>query len=366
MAAHVLPPTDLCRRLGIALPIVQAPMAGGWTTPALVAAVANAGGLGMLAAARLSANDLRLQVEAVRAATDRPFGVNFLLAPPDPAPGDAGEMQRALDRGRERFGLAAGPAQPKLPASQLAEQLAYVSEARVPIVGFAMGDPAPLVARIKERGGFVIAMATTVADAMRLEASGADAIVAQGREAGGHRSLLDAATSVDPPLVGTMALVPQVVDAVRVPVIAAGGIMDGRGVFAALSLGAQAAQLGTRFLLARESGAFAAYRRRLCEATETDTVMTRAISGRPARALRNELVRAVDGAATPALPWPYQALAADDIYRAAVGSADTDWAPLLAGQGLRLARAEASAAEIVESLVSGAAAVRERWGFATP
>ena len=151
----------------------------------------------------------------------------------------------------------------------------------------------------------------------------------------------------------------------RVPVIAAGGIMDGRGVFAALSLGAQAAQLGTRFLLARESGAFAAYRRRLCEAAETDTVVTRAISGRPARALRNELVRTVDGASTPPLPWPYQAMAAGDIYRAAVAAGDTDWAPLLAGQGLRLASGEASAAEIVESLASGVAAARERWMTAT-
>jgi len=361
MAPRSLPPTALCRRLGIELPIIQAPMAGGWTTPALVAAVAQAGGLGMLAAARLSADELRMQVEAVRAATDRPFGVNFLLAPPDPAPGDASEMQRLLDRGRARFGLGVGPAQLRLPASQLGEQLAYVSEARIPIVGFAMGDPAPFVARIKEHGGFVIAMATTVDDALRLEASGADAIVAQGAEAGGHRSILDGAAGAHPPLVGTLSLVPQVVDAVRVPVIAAGGIMDGRGVFAALSLGAQAAQLGTRFLLARESGAFAAYRRRLCEANETDTAMTLAISGRPARALRNELVRTVDGASTAPLPWPYQALAADDIYRAAVAAGDPDWAPLLAGQGLRLARAETSAREIVESIADGVVAARERW-----
>ena len=162
-------------------------------------------------------------------------------------------------------------------------------------------------------------------------------------------------------LIGTLALVPQVVDAVHVPVIAAGGIMDSRGVLAALALGAHAAQLGTRFLLARESGAFAAYRRRLCEAAETDTVMTLAISGRPARALRNELVRTVDGAGTPALPWPYQALAADDLYRAAVGAGDTDWAPLLAGQGLRLAREEASAAEIVASIASGLVVPRQRW-----
>jgi nitronate monooxygenase len=326
-----------------------------------VAAVANAGGLGMLAGARITADQLRVQVAAVRALTERAFGVNFLLAPPDPAPHDASLMQKALDRGRAKFGLPRGSATLSLPASQLGEQLAYVCEAKVPTVGFAMGDPAPFVARIKDSGGFVIAMASTVDDAVRLEASGADAIVAQGSEAGGHRSLLDAAASADAPLIGTFSLVPQVVDAVSVPVIAAGGIMDGRGVFAALSLGAQAAQLGTRFLLARESGAFPAYRRRLCEATEVDTVMTRAISGRPARALRNELVRTVEGASSPPLPWPYQALAADEICRAAVGAGDADWVPLLAGQGLRLARAEASVAQIIEAILNGADAVRERW-----
>jgi nitronate monooxygenase len=357
---HALAPTPLCRRLGIELPIVQAPMAGGWTTPALVAAVCNAGGLGMLAGARISADALRTQVDAVRALTARPFGVNFLLAPPDPAPHDAGPMQRALDRGRAKLGLPRGPARLSLPASPLGEQLAYVCDAKVPIVGFAMGDPAPFVARIKDYGGFVIAMACSVDDARRLEASGVDAIVAQGSEAGGHRSLVDAASTAEAPLIGTLALVPQVVDAVGVPVIAAGGIMDGRGVFAALSLGAQAAQLGTRFLLAHESGAFPSYRRRLCEARETDAVMTLAISGRPARALRNELVRTVDGAGAP-LAWPYQALAADDIYRAAVAADDADWAPLLAGQGLRLARGEATAAQIIEALMNGVLAARERW-----
>jgi nitronate monooxygenase len=342
--------TALCERVGIELPIVQAPMAGGWTTPALVAAVANAGGLGMLAAARITAEQLREQIDAVRAATDRPFGVNFLLAPPDAAPRDAAAMQRVLDEGRAALGLPPGQAtSPALPPSQLQQQIDLVGAARIPIVSFAMGDPAPFVGRLRQQGCFVIAMATTVDDALRLEAAGADAIVAQGAEAGGHRSTLDA-PGEDVPLVGTFALVPQVVDAVKVPVIAAGGIMDGRGVLAALALGAQAAQLGTRFLLASESAAFGAYRRQLLEAVETDTVVTRALTGRPARALRNALLRAVDRAGTPPLPWPYQALVANDLYRAAIDRDDADWAPLLAGQGLRLARSEAPAGEIVAAL----------------
>ena len=342
--------TTLCERLGIELPIVQAPMAGGWTTPALVAGVANAGGLGFLAAARITAAQLREQIDAVRAATDRPFGVNFLLAPPDPAPRDASTMQRALDEGRAKLGIPVGqPAALTLPPSQLQAQIDHVCDARIPIVSFAMGDPSPFIDRLKRLDIFVIAMATTVDDARRLEAAGVDAIVAQGSDAGGHRSTLEPPGD-EVPLVGTFSLVPQVVDAVKVPVIAAGGIMDGRGVLAALALGAQAAQLGTRFLLARESAAFPAYRKRLREAAETDTVVTRSLTGRPARALRNALVRAVERADTPPLPWPYQAVAADDLYRAAINADDADWAPLLAGQALRLARDEASAAEIIAAL----------------
>ena len=333
--------TALCERFGIELPIVQAPMAGGWTTPALVAAVANAGGLGMLAAARITAEQLRVQIDAVRAATDRPFGVNFLLAPPDAAPRDAEAIQRVLDEGRAVLSLPPGQATPPaLPPSQLQQQIDLICAARIPIVSFAMGDPAPFVGRLKQQGCFVIAMATTVDDALRLEAAGIDAIVAQGGDAGGHRSTLDTPGED----------VPQVVDAVKVPVIAAGGIMDGRGVLAALALGAHAAQLGTRFLLASECAAFGAYRRRLLEAVETDTVVTRALTGRPARALRNALVRAVERAGTPPLPWPYQALVADDLYRAAIDRDDADWAPLFAGQGLRLARSGAPAGEIVTAL----------------
>lgn len=345
--------TALCMRLGVDLPIVQAPMAGGWTTPALVAAVSNAGGLGMLAAARLSLDQLREQIDAVRRLSARPFGVNFLLAPPDAMPSDVAGMQRALDAGRSRLGLAPGATSLELPPSPMNAQFDLVCQAAVPVVSFAMGDPGRWVDRAKASGAFVMAMATSVADALRLQAAGVDAIVAQGSEAGGHRSTLDLPSGVEAPLVGSLALVPQMVDALQVPVVAAGGIMDGRGVLAALVLGAQAAQLGSRFLLATESGSFAAYRRRLIEATETDTVITRALTGRPARAFHNEAIRAVDATAAPVLGWPYQALAADDIYAESVRQNDIEWAPLFAGQGLRMARECSSAAEIMASLEAG-------------
>ena len=228
--------------------------------------------------------------------------------------------------------------------------MALAIEAGIPIVSFAMGSPAPYVDRLHAAGAFVIGSATTVAEALEVESAGADAVVAQGAEGGGHRSTFVARAPADTPLIGTMALVPQVVDAVRIPVIAAGGIMDGRGVAAALALGAQAAQLGTRFLLAEEAGTTPGYRRRLLDATETDTVVTDVFTGRVARALRNALVEEFARAGAKPLPWPRMTLAATDIYRASL-AADGDWAPLLAGQGLRMARRVQPAAEIVAELV---------------
>ena len=162
-----------------------------------------------------------------------------------------------------------------------------------------------------------MAMITTVAEARQVVDGGVDIVVAQGAEAGGHRSTFQLAPHGDLPLVGTMALVPQVVDAIRVPVVAAGGISDGRGLAAALALGAAGVQLGTRFLVALESDVFAAYRERLLTAAETDTVMTRAFTGRPARSLRNRFLDQYAEAGTPPLAWPLQSLAAEDIYSAA-------------------------------------------------
>jgi nitronate monooxygenase len=339
--------------LGIPGPIIQAPMAGGWTTPALVAAVAEAGGFGNLAGARLTTDQLRAQIREVRSRTARPFGVNFLI-PAVPAEDVAGGLDHPLlTRIRARLGLPPPPPPP--PTATVDEAVDIAIGARVPVVSFAMGSPAPYVERLKAAGVAVLATATTVAEAEAAAAAGADAIVAQGSEAGGHRSTFTAGRPADIPLVGTMALVPQVVDAVPVPVIAAGGIMDGRGVLAALALGAEAAQLGTRFLLAAESGAPHAYRRRLIEAVETDTVVTDVFSGRAARGLRNAFVDAFAEAGLSPLPWPRQVQAAADIYRASLES-DGSWAPLLAGQGLRLARREQSAADIVGELLRAVAA----------
>jgi nitronate monooxygenase len=341
-------------RLGISHPVIQAPMAGGWTTPALVAAVANAGALGTLAGARLTAREIRAQIEETRRRTDRPFGINFLI-PKVPAEDLAGGVEHPLlDAVRRRLGTP-GPSAPAVPFATGEEGVAVAIECRVPVVGFAMGSPAPFAERLHDAGALVIGSATTVDEALEVEAAGADAVVAQGAEGGGHRSTFVARAPADTPLVGTMALVPQVVDAVRIPVIAAGGIMDGRGVAAALALGAQAAQLGTRFLLADEAGTPSSYRRRLIEAKETDTVVTDIFTGRVARSIRNALVEEFARTGARPLPWPRQSIAATDIYRASLAG-DGDWAPLLAGQGLRMARRSQPAAEIVAELLSFAGA----------
>jgi nitronate monooxygenase len=210
----------------------------------------------------------------------------------------------------------------------------------------------------------VIVMASTVEDAVRAVEGGADAVVAQGAEAGGHRSAFDLPDEGEVPLVGTFALVPQVVRAVGVPVVAAGGLMDGRGLAAALALGAEGGQLGTRFLGAAESGAPESYRRRLREAHDVDTVITRAVSGRPARGIRNRLVDALEAAGPPALGWPRQAWASADLRAAAERLDEPEMLALFAGQAAGLSGPSRPAGDIVREVVAEAAAVLR--GLAPP
>ncbi len=200
-------------------------------------------------------------------------------------------------------------------------------------------------------------MASSVEDAVRAVEAGADVIVAQGSEAGGHRSTFDVPADGVVPLVGTFALVPQVVAAVDVPIIAAGAVMNGRGLAAALALGADGVQMGTRFLVAAESGAPEGYRRRVSQARDTDTVITRAVSGRPARGIRNRLVATLEAAGPPALGYPAQAGATGEIRAAGAARNDPELMALWAGQAAGLSGAGQSAREIVEEVVAEAAAV---------
>jgi nitronate monooxygenase len=202
-----------------------------------------------------------------------------------------------------------------------------------------------------------MAMASTVADAVRSVEAGADVIVAQGSEAGGHRSSFDVPADGVVPMVGTFALIPQVVAAVDVPVVATGGIMDGRGLAAALALGADGVQMGTRFLMAAESGVPEGYRRRLAGARDTDTVVTRAVSGRPARGIRNRLVEELEAAGPPGLGFPAQGGASADVRAAAAAADDPELIALWAGQAAGLARTSEPAGRLVEQTVEEARSV---------
>jgi nitronate monooxygenase len=328
------------RKLGfeIRIPVVQAPMAGGnITTPELTAAVSNSGGLGSLAAGYLGAREVEQAIRKTRGLTPRPFAVN-LFAPGSrqPLSGDVGTQLRLLSPIHDRLGLDP-PAMPDRVAELFSEQIEVILAAKIPVVSFTFGLlPEDTMARLHAQGAFVMGTATTVAEAKMLEAAGADAVIAQGSEAGAHRGTFE--VPAEPPLVGTIALVPQIVDAVQLPVVASGGIMDGRGIVAALALGASAVQMGTAFLTCDECGAPAAHKRAVLDAADDSTSLTRAFSGRWARGIRNRFMEASRRSGAEPLSYPWQNSLTTPMRAAAGKKGDPDYLSLWAGQGTRLAR----------------------------
>jgi nitronate monooxygenase len=332
--------TDL---LGLEQPVLQAPMAS-VATPELAAAVSRAGGLGALGSAMLAPDELRRQAAAVRERTDLPFQLNFFCHAPPRLDADVKQSGRAGVAGLyEELGLGEPPEPTTPPIAFDVARLEALLDIRPPVVSFHFGVPEQeALTACREAGMRILASATTVSEARELERRGVDAVVAQGAEAGGHRGSFLVEGDDGP--VGTLALVPQVVDAVGVPVIAAGGIADGRGLAAALVLGAGAAQVGTAFIGCPETAAAPAYGRALESAEAEATTITRAFSGRPARALRNRMTAEV----REPLPYPAQLSLTGPLMEAADGLL-----PMWAGQGAALARA-APAAEVVADLVEGA------------
>lgn len=334
--------TALTDRLGLAHPIIQAPLAGGGDTPALVAAVSEAGGLGSIGAAYLSPAQIVETAEAVRARTKRPFAINLFAPLPDAAPGDGARAVARVAPFFAELGLPA-PAVPALAASAFPAQLAAAIESGAAVFSFTFGLlPAEAIAVLRHRGMLLAGTATTVEEAVALERAGVDAVVTQGSEAGGHRGGF--AAVFESAMIGTMALVPQVVDAVRVPVIASGGIMDGRGLAAALALGAGAAQLGTAFLTCDEAGVPEAYKAAILAAREAETRLTRAFSGRPARGIVNRFMTELDRDPDAILPFPQQNALTRPLRSAAAVQGKAEYLSLWAGQGLRLARRQTAAA----------------------
>lgn len=346
--------------LGVRHPILLAGMAGGSTTPELVAAVTRAGGLGVFGASGMTTEALAEHVERAVARANGPVGVNVLLAPPAPEPSGVEAMHAVLDGLRAELGLAARPARPA-PGRAL-DLLRAGLEAGASVASVALGDPADAVAIAREHGAPTIAMVTCVRDAIAAEAAGADVIVAQGSEAGGHRSEI-VGSGAAPSLVGVMALVPQIARAVAAPVVAAGGIMTGAGLVAAQALGAAGAQLGTRFLGSAESGAPDAWKARLASSFDEETVVTAAVTGRPARAIRNRLVDIMGAPdAPPNLGWLRQSAAQADIVQAAGLAGRDDLLFLLAGQAAGLSPVGTPAEAIVAEIVAEAAETRARLG----
>ena len=343
--------TALTETLGISHPIIQAPLAGGGDTAELVAACSGAGALGFIGAAYLTSEQIAERAAAVRRLTGRPFGINlFAPQPLAKLPADAAAAIALVAPYFEELGLEA-PGEPSPQADPFEAQLAVALESGARVFSFTFGLlPANAVSAAKARGLVLIGTATTVTEALALQESGVDAVVCQGSEAGGHRGTFEG--SFESALVGTLALVPQVVDAVRLPVIASGGIMDGRGVAAALALGASAVQMGTAFLTCAEAGVPEAYKRAIMGAHASDTRMTRAFSGRLARGIVNRFMADVD-AAGPArlLPFPLQNALTRPLRNAAANAGRSEFLSLWAGQGLGLARRQ-SAAELVARLVA--------------
>jgi len=339
---------NFCRKYGLSIPVVLAPMGGGPSTAELVAAVSNAGGLGSLAAAYSNAERIQQDIAAIRKLTKRPFAVN-LFSPQAQLPLSDG-VQAVADFLRpyhERLGLKA-PELPQKPIENFDEQLDAVAKAAPPIVSFTFGLlPQKASDRLKSQGTYLMGTATTVDEARQLERAGVNAVIAQGSEAGAHRGTF--AVPAEEALIGTVALVPQVVDAVRVPVIASGGIMDGRGLVAALALGASAVQMGTAFLACKEAGTNAAYREALKRGCGDATTLTRAFSGRMARGLSNEFIAKWNASGLQHLPYPWQNAFTQPMRRAAASAGQAGLLSLWAGQGLSMLR-ETTAEQLMKDL----------------
>ncbi|MFT4819760.1 MAG: nitronate monooxygenase [Candidatus Azotimanducaceae bacterium] len=342
--------------LDIEHPIIQAPMAGS-SNPIMVAAISNAGGLGSYGAAPLSTDALRETIRAIRSLTAKPFNINLFATATEKfdaraAPGD-GYLELLTSFHRElELGDIPTPQSLFGPAD---DQLQILIDEQVPVISFHFGIEAHQVDAIHKAGLKVLCSATTVDEAQYLDSLGVDAIIAQGAEAGGHRGTFIG--SAEHALIGTLALVPQVVDRVATPVIAAGGIMDGRGIVACAALGASAVQMGSAFLGCDELGLNKAWKEGLAHSTASDTVVTRAISGRPARGLRNRYITEVESLTEPLLPYPLHYSMSAPLRKAATKANNSDFLVMWAGQGVGLFR-QMPAAELISVLNAEVAEIR--------
>lgn len=347
--------TRITGMLGIEHPIIQGPFGGGFSSVELVAAVSGAGGLGSFGAHNVKAADIGPLADSIRARTDKPFALNLWVSCVDE--GGQGLSAEGYANARalfEPYYRELGITPPPPPENHVEDYEAQVDaliEARPTVFSFVFGVPsADVLARCRAAGIKTLGAATTVAEAKALADAGVDIVLATGLEAGGHRpSFLKAA---EQSLVGTLALVPQVRDAVDVPVVAAGGIADARGVKAAFALGADAVQIGTAFLACEQSNTSDLHRDLLFNTSADDSVLSRAYTGRLARFLPNRFVEFMDARPAERLPFPLQAWFATPLKKAALAADKPELASFYAGQGAPLLR-HRNAADLMAALTKG-------------
>ncbi|QFF99647.1 nitronate monooxygenase [Psychrobacillus glaciei] len=333
---------EITELLGLDFPIIQAPMAGGVTTSKFVATVSNNGALGMIGAGYLSAHQLRQQIREVKQLTANNFGVNLFVPNYFELIEDEVEMMNKLLKHYHGelnipFEKLILPTLESVFHSYM-EQIQVIMEEKVPICSFTFGVPTlDVMKKLKQHNIISIGTATTVVEVVAIERLGMDAVVVQGSEAGGHRG--NFISDHEESLIGLSSLIPQVVDNISIPVIAAGGIMDGRGLMAALCLGAKAVQMGTAFLTCEESGAHPVHKEAILDSKVEDTTLTRAFSGKWARGIKNKFIKEMqDQASIPS--FPVQNVLTQSIRKSSANQNNKDYMSLWSGQNSALARNE--------------------------
>ncbi len=341
---------NLSQQLHIKYPIIQAPMAGGATTPALVAAVSNAGGLGSLGAGYMKPDDIKRAIKDIRLLTDKPFAVNlFVPEQAEASRSQIADMMQLIGQSCKELKFNIPPISPPY-APSFDEQINVVVQEKVPIFSFTFGIPDPSwIKKLKRNNTLLIGTATNKEEAILLEKNGIDFIVAQGSEAGGHRGTFMGEAE------NSLSCLPELVADlnanVKTPIIAAGGIMDGKDIVASLSQGAQGVQIGTAFLTCDESGIHPTYKSALLNASKDNTVLTRAFSGKLARGINNQFISRMKLHENETLPYPIQHTLTSTMRKESAEQHNTDFMSLWAGQSVHLAKT-ISTAELMGKLIS--------------
>ncbi|WP_080873585.1 NAD(P)H-dependent flavin oxidoreductase [Oceanobacillus timonensis] len=341
----------LTEKIGIRYPIIQAGMAGGITTPELVAAVSNAGGLGTLGAGYLNAEQTQESIRKIKQLTDKPFAVNlFTPETPEVHSEEVNQANKWLSPFREALHISQVPEINEIQTTVFDQQIQIMIDEQIPVCSFTFGIPSrSILQQLKEESVLLMGTATTVAEAKANEESGMDMVVMQGSEAGGHRGTFSG--SFEDAMIGTMALIPQTADQVTIPLIAAGGISDGRGVLASLVLGAQGAQLGTAFLTTSESGANKQHKQAVLSSREDQSAITSAFSGKPARGIQNDFMIKMKQYEKQLPAYPIQNSLTKPIRGEAGKQKRPEWMSLWCGQNPRLCKSE-PAGERIAAVVS--------------